>query len=344
MNIACVAKGGRILVAYLFVALSWNPTASNAAPAPRFHVADLGDVDPRAMNNHGDVVGRTRTGRAFVNRDGVMQELLIGDAPHFSGGAVDINDSGQIVALVVAAGRDNGFLIGPDGVLDLNEQTGLRVYPAAINEAGVIAATVSREFSSEAITWSNGVVRYLGYIDPAGGSYARGINNRGVVLGNVYTNAIPTEPSLFTAIFQNGEISLILPYAEGEALNDFGQIACTSYHTGATLYSGGHFTDIGVLPGDRGSWPHGINNHADVVGYSEGPGEVYRAFLYTDGTLYDLNDLIGRNSGWVLWVANDINEKGQIIGQGTYFGQERAFLLTPRGSFGKSRPKLVQQR
>ncbi len=43
----------------------------------------------------------------------------------------------------------------------------------------------------------------------------------------------------------------------------------------------------------------------------------------------DLNTLIPRDSGWVLLSANDINNRGQIVGYGRRNGQKRAFLLTP---------------
>jgi probable HAF family extracellular repeat protein len=48
------------------------------------------------------------------------------------------------------------------------------------------------------------------------------------------------------------------------------------------------------------------------------------------GRLFDPNDLIDSQSGWVLSGAKDINNSGQIVGFGNLNGEERAFLLTPR--------------
>ncbi len=45
--------------------------------------------------------------------------------------------------------------------------------------------------------------------------------------------------------------------------------------------------------------------------------------------MLDLNNLIPTGSGWVLSVANDINNLGKIVGTGIFGGQQRAFLLTP---------------
>jgi probable HAF family extracellular repeat protein len=45
--------------------------------------------------------------------------------------------------------------------------------------------------------------------------------------------------------------------------------------------------------------------------------------------MQDLNSLIPAGSGWVLNDAYGINERGQIVGDGTINGQSLAFLLTP---------------
>ena len=45
--------------------------------------------------------------------------------------------------------------------------------------------------------------------------------------------------------------------------------------------------------------------------------------------MQDLNNLLPANSGWVWSRAVDINDAGQIVGDGFKDGQPRAFLLTP---------------
>ena len=291
-------------------------------------------VQPFALNNQGDVVGRASSSngvyRPFLYHDGVMQELPIGEGPFSSGEAIDINDDGHIVAQATVTNFFRGYLITPQGTLDLNTQTGLKVYPVGINNSGVIAANILRGFSSEAITWSNGVVRYLGYLDPTNGAYALDINNRGEVLGSVYVNSRPPDPGRFTALFYDGLISVLGTFY-GESLNDRGEIAGESEELRVLLYRAGTALDVGTLPGDGRAFAHAINNSGQIVGYSEGPGERDLAFLYTEGTLYDLNDLINRNSDWVLSAAHAINDRGQIVGFGYYRGQESTFLLTPTG-------------
>jgi probable HAF family extracellular repeat protein len=63
------------------------------------------------------------------------------------------------------------------------------------------------------------------------------------------------------------------------------------------------------------------------------------AFVYNDGQMIDLNDLIPLDTGWVVTLAEDIKNVGQIVGYGKNpAGQTRAFLLTPVDSPAMGRP------
>lgn len=58
--------------------------------------------------------------------------------------------------------------------------------------------------------------------------------------------------------------------------------------------------------------------------------DFYHAFVY-DGKIRDLNTLIPKNSGWVLYEARGINNAGQIICSGMKSdGTQHAILLTPQ--------------
>jgi probable HAF family extracellular repeat protein len=287
------------------------------------------------VNNQGEVVGMAANSngvyRPFLYRNGVMHELPLGDGPLSFGQAIDINDAGQIVAQASVGNGFRGYLVTPEGILDLDAQTGLNIWPVAINPAGVIAANIPRGFSSEAITWSRGVVRYLGYLDPTNGSYALGINRRGEILAVAFVDSRPQDPSSYAVLFRDGGI-VVLGAFGANALNDRGEVAGTlAVETGlhALLYRNGTALDLGTLPGDARCWAGAINNSGQMVGVSEDVAERPRAFLYTDGAMHDLNDLVDPGSGWVLSVADAINDRGQIVGVGYFHGQERAFLLTP---------------
>jgi probable HAF family extracellular repeat protein len=98
----------------------------------------------------------------------------------------------------------------------------------------------------------------------------------------------------------------------------------------AFLYFDGAMTDLGTLGGTQ-SFAYSVNASGQIVGYSTTKGNAtFAAFLYSGGTMTDLNSLLPPDSGWTLYFAEAINNQGQIVGTGTNpNGQHDAFLLTP---------------
>ena len=87
--------------------------------------------------------------------------------------------------------------------------------------------------------------------------------------------------------------------------------------------------DLGTLGGDY-SFAQSINASGQVVGDSTfGSSIGYHAFLWENDVIWDLNGLIPQSSGWELNTAYDINDAGQIVGQGFIGGEYHGFLLTP---------------
>jgi probable HAF family extracellular repeat protein len=72
-----------------------------------------------------------------------------------------------------------------------------------------------------------------------------------------------------------------------------------------------------------------INVWDQVVGEASDGGKE-RAFIFSNGVMRDLNDLIPPGSGWLLTKAYGINDHGQIVGMGRLRDDLRAFLLDPR--------------
>jgi probable HAF family extracellular repeat protein len=101
----------------------------------------------------------------------------------------------------------------------------------------------------------------------------------------------------------------------------------------AFLYTGGVMQDLQTL-GGTDSQAAAINNSTMVVGSSKiAPGStVTHGFLYLDGTMYDLADLVVPEAGLTnLFQVNGINDSGQIVAFGTLDGgSAHALLLTPR--------------
>jgi probable HAF family extracellular repeat protein len=75
----------------------------------------------------------------------------------------------------------------------------------------------------------------------------------------------------------------------------------------------GVMTDLGVVPGDVGSFAFGLNDRGEVVGGSYDQNGNARAYLWQDGVMIDLNSLVKPGSTPLYLVfGNDINSRGEI--------------------------------
>ena len=120
-------------------------------------------------------------------------------------------------------------------------------------------------------------------------------------------------------------------------INDFGQIAGYSYVGSAGgpfvqhpfLYQSGTWRDLSLPAGLPLGIPSAINNLGQVVGNSNSSlGSVDRPpFLYSGGTIYNLNTLLDSSGAGVsLELAYDINDNGEILAEDAGYN---AVLLTP---------------
>jgi probable HAF family extracellular repeat protein len=90
---------------------------------------------------------------------------------------------------------------------------------------------------------------------------------------------------------------------------------------------------LGTLGGAM-SQAMAVNNTGDVVGWALTSANQMHAFLWQNGTITDLNDLLPSGSGWELNWAYALNNTGVIVGDGTFDDgtgngpQTHAFRLT----------------
>jgi len=92
-------------------------------------------------------------------------------------------------------------------------------------------------------------------------------------------------------------------------------------------------TDLGTLGGTSSSGIN-INDNGQVVGSAYTMGNTAsHAFLYSSGTMFDLNGLVTAGlGGSTLSVATDINDSGQIVATacgGPYGNFCQAYRLDP---------------
>jgi probable HAF family extracellular repeat protein len=265
------------------------------------------------VNAMGQIVGESlgaETTRAFLY-DGRMHNLGGLSGPY--SGAHAISDSGQVVGYAKTPdGADHAVLWttsanGRYRIVDLGMLPGgIASIANGINASGqIIGYSNDADSFGHAFLWSptspgasSGTMTALGGLPGEELASAYAINASGVVVGEAAIGPdahafawTPTEP--------NG--------------------------------SDGTMVDLGTL-GGAWSRANAINAAGDIVGVAEGPApESFDfAFLYRNGTMYDLNSVLPSDvEGVFLTTAYGITDTGQIIGGATVDQHSHAFLLTP---------------
>jgi len=177
----------------------------------------------------------------------------------------------------------------------------------------------------------DGTVTDLNPLLGGGGSWASDINELGQIVGQT---ADSSSLQAFLYDWNDGTMKNLGTLGRSSscanAVNNRGQVVGYWGHlpeTGAFLYDG-TMKDLSLLLGGGTSYANDINDKGQVVGrFTTSEGKPH-AFLYDDGEVLDLNDVLPPNSGWVLEDANSINEKGQIAGMGVHNGESTSFLIS----------------
>ena len=244
------------------------------------------------INDAGVIVGTyTRTDvqfRAFVYESGVFTELAP-EPPGLWSQCHAINNAGQAVGY-----RSIGDGINPynafiwsaaDGFTDLGVMTGPYSSGSDVNEAGqVVGWTGTGGIVSDAFLWENGTLTLLGPVPGGFTSTPWGISEGGVVVGS---GRIPMDGAPVGA-------------------------------TKAFRWQSGEFTMLGTLPDHTRSRAHDVTpDGVTIVGESwhvDGDPNIRHAFIWQDGILTDLNELIPSDSNITVTAASTINASGVIVG------------------------------
>jgi probable HAF family extracellular repeat protein len=327
-------------------------------------------IDTRAagINNRGQIVGRSRVGSGTTSSGylwengtiaplpltGTLDDGTLFTMPGRGGLSRSINEAGVIAGTgdQLPGATDRGMLWTPNasGGYDLRIYNfgGLESYFIDINNANEIAGYhIVAVGDRNAIFWQNGTrtdlpdlggdenfalalndnTRIVGYVDTDGAG--NGTNTYSAALWQKDANGNFTLATLGTAGFNQSFARDI--NANGRIVGQLTNGAGAALTSTPFLWDNGAFTLLGGLGGTRGD-ALSINRVGQIVGVSNLANGATRASLWRDGQVFDLNTLAVNPTGWVLTQATGINDRGQIIGYGTFTdalgGQEtRAFSL-----------------
>ena len=301
----------------------------------RLHPAHTSFTDTRGgINRRGQVAG------SFV-RDG-SSYAYIWDHGSFrvlgKGVANGINSLGQVVG--VSSVTNHATLWKHGHALDLGTLGGDRSVALGMNRHGVVVGYDQQTSSgnTHAFQWESrtGMLR----VPDFGGLHnqATGINSLGKVVG--WSDDPSPSTTRRTVIWEHGTLTqFFVPdtyQPTPNKINNRDQVLVQSMNPEANraieVQIGTAGFSVNLLPNFTSNLATDINNPGTVVGYDlDAQGSARPFVCLSFRQVFDLNTLIpvAAQKRWVLQVAQGINDRGQIVGFGTFDGIPSGFLLTP---------------
>src|SRR2546427_2200317 len=283
-------------------------------------ISELPDADPLGENFScwpflGEGVPTGRICKGFRWQNGQRTAL-----PPFPGGyssyATGVNNLGQVVGWAENGVHhptcDPSFQIlqfraaisQPDSTMQelpplpgdsTSAATAINDLDQVVGISGDCGIAVGGVSARHAVLWQNGVPIDLGNIGGDAWNTPTAINNHGTIIG--FANTAPGTARTFEAFIWT---------------------------------QAGGMKSLGKIAGDLRSTANGINEKGEIVGLSRGGPFLFRAVLWQNNKLTDMNSLTVPGSPFLL-LAGDIDQKGHIVGEALDLntGESPGFIATP---------------
>jgi len=258
---------------------------------------------PHHLNDQAEVVGDATAikGEKNTRRLAILWRRGKASVIHARDGyellsACGISNRGHVVGQAARSGPAHAFRLVRRSFVDLGSFGGAS-WAKAVNNGGDVVgeSEISADGGFRAFLWSRGTLRNLGTLG-GDASWAESINDSGEVVGC--------------------------------SLDSVGRKRAYNYHLRA-------MRELPMPPGFRESQALDINNKGWIVGQAAQDlikAEEADAVMWRDGKVVRLDSFLPHGSGWDLREAHGINDRGEIIGYGTFRGESQHFVLVPRKS------------
>ncbi len=308
-------------------------TVSAGGTIPQYRLVDLSAEigeslgEATDVNDFGEVIGSTSAGLVTWHPTGdgwMVTQLQMYDTgglcPFFEG-VYAINNSGLMVGSLLCQLVGHAAILWDAG--GVGQGIDLWRVPRDINDLGEVVGT-----QLGAWFWQGGLIEHIAP------GLAWGINNHSVVVGRSDEQGAVMWTRNAEGAWELTDLGLGVD-SSANAINDKRQITGGVLVTPETshpfLWQDGKALDLGILPGFDGSYATAINELSQIVGIAVTLDfSNWRGFLWQQGTMLDLNDVVVSGPPLEVRGALGINESGQIAGWGkTPSAELHAILLDP---------------